>query len=564
MSQNQLPERHYNLLHERWIPVRRRSGVSCLIAPYEVTSLLADDPVVSVDAPRPDFTGALTEFLIGLLATARLANDDDEWDVLWDTPPDPQDLAQSFAPYMDAFWLDGPGARIFQDIDPLQGASTVPVSSLLIDAPGANTVRLNRDVFVKRDQVGALGPEAAAMALITLQLYAPSGGAGHRTGLRGGGPLTTLAIPDERRDPSKDTLWHRLWLNTETGEDLVSRQVEAGRDNRQDIFPWLAASRTSQKQGGVLTTPADAHPLQAYWPMPRRIRLLIEPSAGGAPCDLTGIAADFHVRGYQTRPWGINYENWQHPLSPHRRDKPANPHWLPVHGQPGGLSYRHYLGLVFKDSDTTEGATKKPASALVAARGRLSPDVPRLLAFGYDMDNMKARGWVQSEMPLPQWIDDPETDRRVSGLVHRFIDAARVIGRSAVWAVKSALFENPADAGGDFSWMGDEFWRQSEDEFIDLTFVQAPARYQAGDDSNELEDRWLAVLKRTAFDVFDGHVDTLTIEGGNMKRMVNARYFLTMATGGHNKRGRELFKVLGLPLPKTAKANKKSAKTETA
>ena len=100
-------------------------------------------------------------------------------------------LAERFAQVRDAFVLDGAGPRFMQDREELVGG-VVPISGLLIDSPGANTIKNNVDLFVKRGRVTTLSRAAAAMSLFALQTFAPSGGAGHRTSLRGGGPLTTL------------------------------------------------------------------------------------------------------------------------------------------------------------------------------------------------------------------------------------------------------------------------------------------------------------------------------------------------------------------------------------
>ncbi|MDE9520027.1 type I-E CRISPR-associated protein Cse1/CasA, partial [Xenorhabdus bovienii] len=83
------------------------------------------------------------------------------------------------------------------------------ISGLLIEAPGANTLKLNTDHFIKRGQCEVVSPEMAAIALFTLQINAPAGGVGHRVGLRGGGPLTILVQPQTLDTP----LWHKLWLN---------------------------------------------------------------------------------------------------------------------------------------------------------------------------------------------------------------------------------------------------------------------------------------------------------------------------------------------------------------
>jgi len=59
-----------NLLEKSWIPVRRASGQRLWIAPYQITDGIGQDPIVALDAVRPDFNGALIQFLIGLVQTA--------------------------------------------------------------------------------------------------------------------------------------------------------------------------------------------------------------------------------------------------------------------------------------------------------------------------------------------------------------------------------------------------------------------------------------------------------------------------------------------------------------
>ena len=101
-------------------------------------------------------------------------------------------LDAAFAPLVHAFDLDGPGPRFLQDIEDLPGEPDTP-ETLLIEAPGGSTRRKNTALLVKPDRVTRLSRPAAAMALFTLQCYAPAGGRGNLTSLRGGGPLTTLA-----------------------------------------------------------------------------------------------------------------------------------------------------------------------------------------------------------------------------------------------------------------------------------------------------------------------------------------------------------------------------------
>jgi CRISPR system Cascade subunit CasA len=170
----------------------------------------AHDPVVALDWPRPDFRLACTEFLIGLLATACPPEDHYAWRESYRAPPDAATLQAAFSPLTHAFVLDGDGPRFMQDFADFR-AEPNDVGTLLIEAPGENTTKRNTDLMVRRGRVGVLSRAAAAMALFTLQTYAPSGGAGNRVSLRGGGPLTTLALPPRRLGDAETVLWHSLW-----------------------------------------------------------------------------------------------------------------------------------------------------------------------------------------------------------------------------------------------------------------------------------------------------------------------------------------------------------------
>ena len=66
-----------NLITDPWIPVIRKDGPdkSC---PWQIVE--AENPVIEINAPRPDFQGALYQFMIGLLQTCFAPEDEDEWD----------------------------------------------------------------------------------------------------------------------------------------------------------------------------------------------------------------------------------------------------------------------------------------------------------------------------------------------------------------------------------------------------------------------------------------------------------------------------------------------------
>lgn len=547
-----------NLVNDCWIPARRFGGGIETIAPWQITGGIGgENPIVGFAWPRADFDGAAHELLIGLLATAFAPADDEEWLGWWEAPPGPELLRERLAEFADAFVLDGNGPRFMQDTDPLDGAVEAEVGALLIDAPGENTLKKNADLFVKRGAVAVLSRPAAAMALFTLQTYAPSGGQGHRTSLRGGGPLTTLAVAERRgRSPN---LWGRLWPNVETRAAIESRGIAGSKPGRERIFPWLAPTRTSnEKAHGRPTSPRDADPLQVYWGMPRRIRLLFEP-ADGRVCGLTGTADPVIVRAYRTRNYGVQYtEGFAHPLSPYYAPK-AGEARLPVHPQPGGISYRHWLGLVVAEADGRSMPAAAVNTAQVRARDFTAFESLRLVAFGYDMDNMKARGWSQSEMPLP--VEDGKLDKEfLDGLVRKLVPAAAVASRALTFQVKSALYPRPSDVPGDFWFIGERFWRETETGFYETIRLADEVYWRDPDDADAQRpviEGWVGILRSRALALFDEHAPLAGIENRDMERLVRARWSLVMTFHGVGKQGGEFYSALGLVSATDRKARRK-------
>ncbi|MCY4599078.1 MAG: type I-E CRISPR-associated protein Cse1/CasA [Acidobacteria bacterium] len=531
----------FNLITEPWLPVQRRSDRVEHIQPWRINERIGEDPFVAFAWPRPDFNGAAHELLIGLLCTAAAPADEDEWEKWWLDPPPPDVLQQRFLTVAHAFDLDGDGPRFLQDLDPLEGAENKDVAALLIDAPGAQTLRNNADLFVKRGATPVLSRAAAAMALFTLSSYAPSGGAGHRTSLRGGGPMTTLAVATHSRYGA--ALWGRLWPNVESREQLEARATEATTEHDPaDIFPWLAPCRTSNpKAGGRPTTPSDVHPLQVYWGMPRRIRILFE-NAEGRRCGLTGAGDSLVARNYRTRNYGIHYsEGFEHPLTPYYRQKPSAMVKRPVHPNPGGISYRLWPGLVVLSGD----GLREPARVVRAwpHRSRWVVNEARFVVFGYDMDNMKARAWTEGEMPL--WrLNDATRQELVESFIKRATGGAATVARLVTGAVKAALCERPRDATGDYGFVAERFFGDTESAFY-AALEDAVALIYADPDSDDpavaARRRWAPVMERAALRLFDEYAPPDGLEDRAMHRHVKARFHLWLALRGRGKAGQALF-----------------------
>jgi len=538
----------FNLIDEKWIPVKRRDGTQEKIAPWQITEGFVHNPVVSLNSVRADFNGALAQFLIGLVQTSAAPSGEDEWEDSFVSPPAPEMLREKLMTIHHAFELGADGPRFMQDLEKLD-VKPKGIFSLLIDAPGDNATDKNADHFVKRDAVTRLCPSCCAAALFTAQTNAPAGGVGYRTSLRGGGPLTTLVLGDGHHD----TLWHLIWLNV-LGKDTFLRTCANPRMTAEAAkFPWLGKTRTSEKDTGLRTMPDDVHPAQMFWGMPRRINLDLVDLESGA-CELCGDTAKAVVRTYREKNYGTDYEgSWLHPLSPYSQNKDGIR--LPAHAQPGGMHFRHWLGLVQED------VFNKRQPALVVHEFRQNgrqdgTEQFRLWAFGYDMDNMKARCWYESFMPL--LYVNPRVRQNYEDCVASLVMAANEIAFNTRRAVKKAWLKRPGDAKGTdtISSIDSMFWHDTEGTFYQ-TLGELGACLDANNDSLGIRTAWHKTLCSEALRIFDGSALDGPIADADPKRIVTARRELQQYN-----HGKKIKMILGLPIDKMSESRRKKSKQQ--
>jgi CRISPR system Cascade subunit CasA len=531
----------FNLIHERWIPVRRQDGTEERIAPWEVTQDLEQNPFIALAAPRPDFNGALIQFLIGLVQTTIAPKDDRAWRTGLTQLPEPARLKEAFESVAFAFDLDGTGPRFMQEAR-LKDGERHPASYLLIDAPTKKPRNDNTDHFVKRElferagvPLGLCFPCVSA-ALFTLQLFGPQGGAGKFVGLRGGGPITTLI--------AGGNLWETIWLNVLRSGDIqdLGNVTDASSRFDEKIFPWLGPDTLVEEKTGKSTYLADVRPLHMYWAMPRRILLDFQNATENCMlCDKTGQCLVFQ---YQDATSGIHYKPpWRHPLSPHYRNKDGT--LLPQHGRPTGVSYRHWLGWVLADTSSGEEparvvhefSRRQQWSELheVLNRG------PRLWAFGYNMAQMNPRAWCEGTMPLLQLEEAirPTCETFVAGVVR----TAELIAGNVRRCIKQAIFRRPSDVSGDLSHVDARFWQTTESSFYSL-LEQCRDKVRRGDEFTPLKMEWLKTLALAGERIFDDLSQNNQLEVADPKRIALAARELRHLNAPTNKRIRQ---ILDLP-----------------
>jgi CRISPR system Cascade subunit CasA len=472
-----------NLIEDHWIPVIYEDGAKSVIAPWQ----MAEEGILRPDWPRPDLNIACYELLIGLLYMADPPHDAEDWDHRY--APDPVRLKKCLAPYAPAFNLIGDGPLFLQDFGKLHNKPN-PVDMLFIDSAGNNTVKNNADLMVHRGRYQVLDLSLAAMVLYTFQAFAPAGGAGNRTSMRGGGPLVTLVDPQAG-------LWPLVWSNTPFGQPA----------SLQDL-PWMRPTCISNS--GTETFPPDGkvYGVEAFFGMPRRLRL---------------VANEGYVCGVIQQPYGTNYAKWMHPLSPYYR-KNVGDEWLPVHPRAGRFGYRNWLGVI---SGGVSSGTREPALTL-----RMRGGEGTVIVAGWAMDNMKPRDFIWSVQPF--LCLEPEMEYKIECLV-RAAEAAGAVLRDSLKPVLAGGSAREAEL--------EAFFVTTENQF-NLHMQEILAGVDVG-------QGWLADLKFQALKQFETHA-LLNLAQRDMaiiNKTVEARKNLALAFQGYGKWGKIIFEELGLEVP---------------
>ena len=486
-----------NLISDPWIPVLRRSGRD-VIRPDQI----AEADVLRPDWPRPDLNLACYELLIGLVYLAHPPKGIDDSA----NPPNAAALRWAMAPLAPAFNLLGAGPRFLQDLEPLEGEGSPP-DILFIDSAGASTAKKNADLMVRRDRYEALPLPLATMALYTMQAFAPTGGAGNRTSMRGGGPMVTLV------KPAAEGLWPLVWANVPVGEPLKPKEL--------NVLPWMKPTETSKPVGKTsrITVPTSDSPTkldpEVFFGQPRRLRLVAQNGA---------------VTLAIQKPWGTNYEvtAWRHPLTPYYR---RGTEFLPCHPKPGDFGYRNWRGVILQ---TETGL--RPAALEQYLR---SSDGPRcsLIVAGWAMDNMKPRDFLWSEQPVFP-LSEEEEDRAAAA-----VEAAERAGYAVAACVRNGVGEGDMTSGAGQR-AREAFFTATQSAFEEMLEAMSAGKPFAARE-------WVAALRGAALPIFDGEVGPELADLGETRRReaTEARSKLIAAFAGRGPFGKKIFDPLELEIP---------------
>ena len=498
-----------NLISDSWIPVIQ-NGVAVTIRPDQI----AEKGVERLDWPRPDLNLACYELLIGITYLAFPPEDEEDWST---RIADPEKLRNAFAPLTYAFNLTGQKPLFMQDFEHLD-TKEVPCDRLFLDSSGENSLKKNSDLMVKRDRYTDLSLPLAAMALYTLQDFAPEGGVGHRTSLRGGGPLVALVMPNIQDSPTP--LWDIIWANIPYGKPIPPEKLP-------EHLPWLKPTFTSENERIKLPPDMKAVPPENFFGMPRRVELI---------CNEAGD----RITAFRQKNYGINYSGWVHPLTSYYLN-PKTMEKLPGHPKSGMFCYRDWQGILIGK----EGASVP--SCIHTYRVRNDNSEENVLVGGWKMKTMTPVDFLWSQQPLFPFSENQEI------LASDFISAAASMAEALKFSLKLAQREDAIQKAFD------DFFLRTEPDFRSL--LRDMIHSKDKDDGPNFARRWLAIISRTALTLYDEICQPLVLTsditpkdndkkfGISVSNIVKGRSKLIFQSLGYPPLGKSVFDFLNIPLP---------------
>lgn len=534
-----------NLLNDPWIPVRRGDDPAVRMATLaEVTAGGCHGPHWG----RPDLDVATIELLVGLASLAWQPKDGAG--VRAARRADQSGVVARLAPHAAAFRVDGsPG--FLQDLAELDEPWVPASRGLFLDSGSAfSPLPDHPGPFV-------LSRAAAAVALHAVQSHSLAGGRGHRTGLRGGGPLVTIVVPQDP-DGGEPDLWDVAMANL---TPMAGSAVKVAADPR--VFPWMAPTLSSgdaDTAAHVHERDARVHPMQVWWGMPRRVNLRWVPNADRVPCALTGVVDDVVADAYRSRHGGVNYGDWSHPLTPYR--KGTGNSRISLKPTEARTTFSDRAGVVY--GSPRNGV--EPALAVVAAvRDAMDANgpPPRVLVAGHVADNAKAVSYRLEVVPVTVARDADALEAAQAGIDAMAMSTAAIAGalRQAVgratfpeWdcankakrsKVRKAMLPYGAVATL-HALLDDDFSRRAEHA---LRTGSDPLEARPEPDRRP---HWRDAVAWAVRDVFGRHVPSATLANAaeaHVARIVSARSALAASLAGYTPQGKDFLKAMGIAPP---------------
>lgn len=254
---------------------------------------------------------------------------------------------------------------------------------------------------------------------------------------------------------------------------------------------------------------------EVFFGQPRRLRLV---SDGGL------------VTGVIQRPYGTNYTQWRHPLSPYYVTKADT---LPVHPKAGDFGFRNWRGVILQSEEKLRPATLE----------RFQRDNPgaacSMIVAGWAMDNMKPLDFLWSEQPVFPLAEETECEAVA------MVEAAEQASYALAACVRDGVGELET-ATGKAQAIREAFFAATQPEF-----EAAVAGLSAGQPRNPA--RWVKEMRAVALALFDAAVlpGLSELSEKRQQKAVVAHGKLLASFSGRPPFGKKIYDPLELDQPPT-------------
>ncbi|MCO5383528.1 MAG: type I-E CRISPR-associated protein Cse1/CasA [Methanosarcina barkeri] len=141
---------------------------------------------------------------------------------------------------------------------------------------------------------------------------------------------------------------------------------------------------------------------------------------------------------------------------------------------------------------------------------------PRLWAFGYDFDNMKARCWYESQMPLIHV--DEDIFSVYESTIASIIKISEIVANNVKISIKKSMGDN---IKGDLSFIDTRFWTETEPEFY-ILLDKLNKILKKGLDTLNLKREWLETLSKYSEILFDSYSQSNQLDTSDPKNISQA------------------------------------------
>jgi CRISPR system Cascade subunit CasA len=362
-----------------------------------------------------------------------------------------------------------------------------------------------------------MSPTMAAIGIYTRQSFAPSWGTGYRVGQRGGGPLSTVVVPDNA------TLFQVILANLPI---LSAQTIYNLKNDIPKILPWLAP--TIQSAGNQIPSLSQVDELQTFFATPNRIRLDFKSIS--SRCVISGELCDYGVVSFTKENYGVNYSSlpYRHPMTPYYQSVGKTPTTLPVHPSLDKIGWQNYKGWIYCNDASNN---------ILTYRELAENNTVRVRARGYDVTNAKVNGFVDHEVPL-HCFNNAQDRTTFDTIVNALIEATSVAGSYLRMTLRNCHSTTTYDAEN-------AFWEETKPFFFDI-LNQLWAEIASGQTPTLVGNSWSSSIRKVSYSLLDQHTpfDVMNLNTKTACKIAEQRRFFGAFFAGKSKQGKQFQALL--------------------